>query len=69
MTIGLTATLVREDEKIVNLLYIAGPKLYEADWQKLTSESYLARVIMCGHIRPILPQLFTPVIQFFHDTE
>lgn len=39
--LGLTATLVREDEKIHNLYYLIGPKLYEADW------SELARGSMC----------------------
>lgn len=30
--LGLTATLVREDNKINNLHYLIGPKLYEANW-------------------------------------
>ena len=33
--LGLTATLVREDEKIVDLNYLIGPKLYEANWLTL----------------------------------
>ena len=27
-----TATLVREDDKIADLNYMIGPKLYEANW-------------------------------------
>lgn len=30
--LGLTATLVREDDKIDDLHYLIGPKLYEANW-------------------------------------
>ena len=32
---GLTATLVREDEKIDDLNFLIGPKLYEANWLDL----------------------------------
>mmetsp|Transcript_39302 Transcript_39302/g.123063 ORF Transcript_39302/g.123063 Transcript_39302/m.123063 type:complete len:822 (-) Transcript_39302:79-2544(-) len=42
--LGLTATLVREDEKIGDLHYLIGPKLYEANWMDLTSRGYLAHV-------------------------
>ena len=28
----ITATLVREDDKIADLNYMIGPKLYEANW-------------------------------------
>ncbi len=42
--LGLTATLVRSDEKIDDLGYLVGPKLYEANWQQLQSMGYLARV-------------------------
>ena len=42
--LGLTATLVREDNKIKDLSFLVGPKLYEANWIDLTSDGYLARV-------------------------
>ena len=42
--LGLTATLVREDKKIVNLQYLIGPKHYEANWLDLQKEGFLARV-------------------------
>ena len=42
--IGLTATLLREDDKITDLLYLVGPKLYEANWKELCSKGYLADV-------------------------
>ena len=42
--LGLTATLVREDDKIKDLKNLIGPKLYEADWQDLANQGYLARV-------------------------
>jgi len=36
--LGLTATLVREDEKITDLYYLIGPKLYEANWLDLQND-------------------------------
>lgn len=33
--LGLTATLVREDERIQDLNFLIGPKLYEANWLDL----------------------------------
>lgn len=41
--LGLTATLVREDNKIKDLSFLVGPKLYEANWIDLTNQNYLAR--------------------------
>ena len=41
--LGLTATLVREDEKIKDLHFLVGPKLYEANWIDLTNQGYLAK--------------------------
>eukprot|EP00606_Chrysophyceae_sp_TOSAG23-5_P000875 GSChrysophyteH2.ASY1.ANO1.976.1 assembled CDS len=45
--LGLTATLVREDNKIGNLHFMVGPKLYEANWIDLTEQGYLAKVKWC----------------------
>lgn len=42
--LGLTATLVREDEKIEDLNFLIGPKLYEADWQDLSAQGHIATV-------------------------
>lgn len=42
--LGLTATLVREDNKIKDLSFLVGPKLYEANWIDLTNDGYLAKV-------------------------
>lgn len=41
---GLTATLVREDDKIEDLNFLIGPKLYEADWQDLSNKGHIAKV-------------------------
>jgi DNA excision repair protein ERCC-3 len=41
--LGLTATLVREDNKIKDLSFLVGPKLHEANWIDLTNQQYLAR--------------------------
>ena len=42
--LGLTATLVREDDLIEDLNFLIGPKLYEANWMDLTQQGHLARV-------------------------
>ncbi|KAI5147955.1 DNA excision repair protein ERCC-3 [Enteropsectra breve] len=42
--LGLTATLVREDDKIEDLNFLIGPKLYEADWQDLSLQGHIAQV-------------------------
>ncbi|KAI5192631.1 DNA excision repair protein ERCC-3 [Nematocida sp. AWRm77] len=42
--LGLTATLVREDEKIEDLNFLIGPKLYEADWLNLSAQGHISRV-------------------------
>ncbi|KAK3753721.1 hypothetical protein QZH41_013801, partial [Actinostola sp. cb2023] len=42
--LGLTATLVREDDKIQDLNFLIGPKLYEANWMELQNNGFIARV-------------------------
>ncbi|KAJ3204130.1 hypothetical protein HDU82_006062 [Entophlyctis luteolus] len=42
--LGLTATLVREDDKIGNLNYLIGPKLFEANWMDLAKKGHIANV-------------------------
>jgi len=42
--IGLSATLVREDEMIEDLNFLIGPKLYEANWLQLVNNGHLAKV-------------------------
>lgn len=47
--LGLTATLVREDDKIADLNFLIGPKLYEANWLELSNNGYIARV-QCAEV-------------------
>ena len=47
--LGLTATLVREDDKIADLNFLIGPKLYEANWLELSHEGYIAKV-QCAEV-------------------
>jgi len=42
--LGLSATLVREDDLIEHLLYLIGPKLYEANWLDLCRAGHIANV-------------------------
>ncbi|CAD7703650.1 unnamed protein product, partial [Ostreobium quekettii] len=47
--LGLTATLVREDDRIRDLNFLIGPKLYEANWLDLTKEGHIANV-QCAEV-------------------
>ena len=47
--LGLTATLVREDDKIKDLNFLIGPKLYEANWMELAEQGHIARV-QCAEV-------------------
>jgi len=47
--LGLTATLVREDDKIADLNFLIGPKLYEANWLELQKEGFIANV-QCAEV-------------------
>ncbi|KAI9505651.1 transcription factor TFIIH complex ERCC-3 subunit [Coemansia spiralis] len=47
--LGLTATLVREDEKIKDLNFLIGPKLYEANWMDLANKGHIATV-QCAEV-------------------
>lgn len=56
--LGLTATLVREDDKITDLNFLIGPKLYEANWMELWNNGYLARV-QCAEVWcPMTPEFY-----------
>lgn len=58
--LGLTATLVREDDLISDLNFLIGPKLYEANWMDLTAQGYLANVqcveIWCPMTAPFMKE-------------
>ncbi|KAK7206735.1 DNA repair helicase rad25 [Myxozyma melibiosi] len=47
--LGLTATLVREDDKIDDLNFLIGPKLYEANWMDLANKGHIANV-QCAEV-------------------
>ncbi|PVU99241.1 hypothetical protein BB560_005538 [Smittium megazygosporum] len=47
--LGLTATLVREDDKIDDLNFLIGPKLYEANWIDLAIKGHIATV-QCAEV-------------------
>ncbi|XP_066929031.1 general transcription and DNA repair factor IIH helicase/translocase subunit XPB-like [Clytia hemisphaerica] len=56
--LGLTATLVREDDKIADLNFLIGPKLYEANWMELQNKGFLARV-QCAEVWcPMSPEFY-----------
>ncbi|OXA46697.1 general transcription and DNA repair factor IIH helicase subunit XPB [Folsomia candida] len=56
--LGLTATLVREDDKIADLNFLIGPKLYEANWLELQKNGYIAKV-QCAEVwNPMTPEFY-----------
>lgn len=60
--LGLTATLVREDEKIESLNYLIGPKLYEANWMDLAKKGKnLSLRLNSGHIATVQVIQASPV--------
>lgn len=64
--LGLTATLVREDNKIPELGFLVGPKLYEANWIDLTNQGFLAKV-QCAEIWcPMTKRFFSEYVK--HST-
>ena len=40
---------VREDDKIADLNFLIGPKLYEANWLELQNEGFIAKV-QCAEV-------------------
>ncbi|KAF4343777.1 DNA excision repair ERCC-3 [Fusarium beomiforme] len=55
--LGLTATLLREDDKIFHLNFLIGPKLYEANWMELSQQGHIARV-QCAEVWCPMPTEF-----------
>ncbi|KAJ6647282.1 General transcription and DNA repair factor IIH helicase subunit XPB [Pseudolycoriella hygida] len=56
--LGLTATLLREDDKIADLNFLIGPKLYEANWLELEKKGYIAKV-QCAEVWcPMSPEFY-----------
>lgn len=55
--LGLTATLLREDEKISHLNFLIGPKLYEANWMELSQQGHIAKV-QCAEVWCPMPTEF-----------
>ncbi|CAM39916.2 putative DNA repair helicase [Leishmania braziliensis MHOM/BR/75/M2904] len=63
--LGLSATLLREDDKIGDLRHLVGPKLYEANWLDLTRAGFLANV-ECAEVQCPMPPLF---LQEYRDIQ
>lgn len=64
--LGLTATLLREDEKIEDLNYLVGSKLYEANWLDLQRNGYLAKVNCVEVWCPMAPEFYREYLN--HNT-
>ncbi|CBZ29787.1 putative DNA repair helicase [Leishmania mexicana MHOM/GT/2001/U1103] len=55
--VGLTATYVREDHKILDLFHLVGPKLYDISMETLASQGYLSKV-HCVEVRTPMTKEF-----------
>jgi DNA excision repair protein ERCC-3 len=55
--LGLTATLLREDDKISDLNFLIGPKLFEANWMELSQQGHIAKV-QCAEVWCPMPTEF-----------
>lgn len=55
--LGLTATLLREDDKISHLNFLIGPKLFEANWMELSQQGHIANV-QCAEVWCPMPTEF-----------
>ncbi|KAH8591463.1 P-loop containing nucleoside triphosphate hydrolase protein [Bisporella sp. PMI_857] len=61
--LGLTATLLREDNKITDLNFLIGPKLYEANWMELAAQGHIAKV-QCAEVWcPMTAEFYTEYIR------
>ncbi|KAI1007940.1 General transcription and DNA repair factor IIH helicase subunit [Podosphaera aphanis] len=61
--LGLTATLLREDQKIGDLNFLIGPKLYEANWMELAEQGHIARV-QCAEVWcPMTTEFYTEYLR------
>ncbi|KAF6159116.1 hypothetical protein GIB67_032733 [Kingdonia uniflora] len=61
--LGLTATLVREDECIIVLNFLIGPKLYEANWLNLVKGGFIAN-IQCAEVWcPMTKEFFAEYLE------
>lgn len=58
--LGLTATLLREDDKIADLNFLIGPKLYEANWLELQKKGFIARLVYL-----LQPKIFSAKLRLF----
>lgn len=55
--LGLTATMLREDEKIGDLDTLVGPTLYHAKWKELADKGYIAKVV-CTQVEVKMAPVF-----------
>jgi DNA excision repair protein ERCC-3 len=64
--LGLTATLLREDDKIRDLNFLIGPKLYEANWMELAEQGHIAKV-QCAEVWcPMDPTFYKEYLDTSH---
>ncbi|OBT78633.1 DNA excision repair protein ERCC-3 [Pseudogymnoascus sp. 05NY08] len=64
--LGLTATLLREDDKINDLNFLIGPKLYEANWMELAEQGHIAKV-QCAEVWcPMTTEFYSEYLRETH---
>lgn len=63
--LGLTATMLREDEKIQDLDTLVGPTLYHAKWKELADRGYIAKVV-CTQVEVDMVPTFKEAYENFY---
>ncbi|EDR23627.1 rad25/xp-B DNA repair helicase, putative [Entamoeba dispar SAW760] len=61
--LGLTATLIREDDRIRDLEFMIGPMLYEASWQELAKQGYIANAKCFEVICPMTKTYYSAYVE------
>jgi DNA excision repair protein ERCC-3 len=65
--LGLTATLLREDNLTDDLYFLIGPKLYEANWIDLQKKGHLAQVSCVEVWCPMTPEFYKEYLTTNHN--
>ncbi|KAL0483228.1 DNA excision repair protein ERCC [Acrasis kona] len=65
--LGLTATLLREDNLTDDLYFLIGPKLYEANWLDLQKKGHLATVHCVEVWCPMTPEFYREYLTTNHN--
>lgn len=67
MRLGLTATMLREDDRIDELEQVVGKTLYTANWKELADAGYIAKVVCTQIEMPLSPSFEETYAKYADD--